>query len=58
MKNICLIHNANLMSKLNVMKLIGHESSPIHGNSQIKSSPFHTIFLKKILSNFHYPKHI
>jgi len=44
LENTCLKHNANLKWKLNVMKLTGHESSPIHNNSQVKWSPFHTSF--------------
>jgi hypothetical protein len=35
-----------------------HESSPIHGNSQVKLSIFHIPFWIKILSNFGYPKHL
>jgi len=44
LENTCLKHNANLKWKLNVMELINHELFPIHGNSQVKWSPFHTTF--------------
>jgi len=44
LENTCLKHNANLKWKLNAMELIGHESFRIHGNSQVKWSPFHISF--------------
>jgi hypothetical protein len=43
---------------LNVMELTNHESSLIHGNSQIEISHFHVPFWMKISSKFSYFKHL